>query len=114
MREPDWISVSCDKNLVNTVICKRTRKLRDKNLVSIITKDKSMCVNQLHSKLMTYVLLFLWIKHGDNFGHFCSKFKAIGVSTNKLSYLYHIFNAVSSLHGFPILIFQGTMQLQTV
>ena len=63
---------------------------------------------------MTNALPFYGQKNGDYFGQFCSKFKARGVSSNKLSYFYNIFNAVSSLHGFPILIFQGFMQLQIV
>ena len=117
MREPDWISVSCHENLVNTVICKRTRKFRDKKLVSLIMKDKSTEFFMCKSTTLLIndkCLAFLWIKHGDYSGHFCSKFKARGVSINKLSYFYHIFNAISSLHRFPILIFQGSMQFQIV
>ena len=41
MREPDWISVSCDESLVNTVICKKPRNYKAQNSGTIITKDKS-------------------------------------------------------------------------
>ena len=54
------------------------------------------------------------MKNLDYSGEFCSIFKAKGMLPNKISYFYHIFNAISSVDGIPILIFQDIIQLKLI
>ena len=116
MREPDWISVACDVNLVNTVICKRTGKYRAQNVIHI--KDESTRFYMCKSTTLVInnkCFAFLWVKNGNLNDNLCFNFKAQSVSANKLSYFYNIPNAVSIVYGsFHILIFQNGIQLQMV
>ena len=116
MTEPDWISVACDVNLVNTVICMRTGKYKAYN--SVNTKGNSTRFYMCKSTTLisnNKCFAFLWVKNGNLNDNLCFNFKAQGVSTNKLSYFYNILNEFSIVHsGFPILIFQNGIQLQMV
>ena len=113
MKEPDWIPIPCNENLVNIIICKRIKKnkletnyLIGENKSTEFYKCRSMTL-LINNKCFA----FLWRKNGNIFDNDCTYFKARGVSTNKLTYFYHILNAVSSINQFPILIFQNNSQL---
>ena len=114
MKEPDWISISCNENFVNIIICKRIKHNKHETNY-IIGENKStefyMC-RSMTLLINNKCYAFLWRKNEKVFDNFCSKFKAKGVSTNKLTYFYHIFAAVSSINQFPLLIFQNNLQLQ--
>ena len=112
LREPDWISVSCSKNLVNTIICKQKQKIESSNIVGINEKSEfHFC------KLNTIVIndkcySFLWDKIGNSPRQFCLDRKANGVFFDIHTDFSHIFNAVSSVNTFPTVIFQNNINVQ--
>ena len=109
LQEPDWISVSCNQKLVNTVIC----KIEDQRDFIAINETKIHA--KFHFCKSTTVVIndkcysFLWDKIGKSHRQFC-----LDNIFNKHSYFSHIFNAVSSVNTFPTLIFQNNNNVQTV
>ena len=115
MKEPDWISVSCNQALLNTIICKSENISINVNMV-----DENNTTAALHFCKLTTILVstkcyaFLWGQIGNSSDKFCSKIKSIGVTMNKITFFSHIFNAVSSEDIFPILILQNDFRVQLV
>ena len=100
LREPDWISVSCNKNLVNTIICKKEDRIESSNNIGIIkTAEFHFCKSNtvlIGDKCYS----FLWGKTEYSSEKFCVETKGV-----LITYFSHIFDAVSSVNTFPILIF---------
>ena len=107
LREPDWISVPCDKKLVKTVICKIQKETRDSHIIDdLYSSEYHLCQsNTILGNGKCYA--FLWGSYRNNSGQFCSDYKARGVSSTDITHIYHILNAVSSVNMFPMLFFQN-------
>ena len=107
LREPDWISVPCDKKLVNTVICKIQKETKDRLIIdNLISSEFHLCqLNTILVNVKCYA--FLWGSYRNMSGQFCSDYKARGVSSTDITHIYNILNAVSSVNMFPMLFLQN-------
>ena len=105
LREPDWISVSCNKKLLNTVICKSKEKTKHNHVIdNLVSSELYLCqLNMILVKEKCYA--FLWGSYSNMSSQSCSDYKARGVSST--NNLYHILNAVSSVNKFPKLFLQN-------
>ena len=115
MKEPDWISVSCNKVLLNSIICKSEKKIIGVNVISELDKTTALYFCKLTTILVSgKCYAFLWGQIGNSSGQFCSKIKFRGVTQNRITSFSHIFSAVSSVDTFPILIVQNDFKVQPV
>ena len=112
LREPDWISVSCNKNLVNTIICKQKHRSENSNIVDINEKSEFYFCKSNTIVINDKCYSFLWGKIGNSSGQFCLDKKAKGVFFKLHTDFCHIFNAVSSVNTFPTVIFQNNISVK--
>ena len=110
LREPDWISVSCEENLLYFAICTlkgyiaKTYSISGNNSTEIyLCKKSNIIINEkCHS--------FLWHQSFNPLSQFYNDLRVSRISLKEFSSLYHMFDAVSSINVFPTLIFQEKLQ----
>ena len=111
MKEPDWISISCNKKIINIVICRKNEKKY--NFAESEAAEFTFC-NYSTLLMNDKCYGFLWGTIEGPSDQFCSAFEAKGISADQLIYFKHIFNAVSSVNTFPVLIMQNNFNVQVV
>ena len=104
LREPDWIPITCQEELLHFSICKAKKKTIltykiSSSIAKYICKSTNILVNE-----KCYILK--WKHFWNTKVNFCSKFHGRGISRNEFSSLYHIFDAVSVIDAFPNIVLQ--------
>ena len=105
VREPEWIPVDCEENLLHFSICKSKKNVNGIYNVQDLyfCKSTNLLVNN-----KCYILL--WNNNWKT-TQFCNKYQARGITMKEL---YHIFDAVFSVESFPTVTVQNHDQLYVI
>ena len=100
LREPEWISVACNKRLLHFTVCMTKVKYKDEGSDNA-SSDLSFCNPQ--SMLIGNQCYTLWWTSFVSTDHkFCPSFQATSISQEQFISFYSIFDAVLSYNSFPL------------
>ena len=112
LREPDWMPITCQEELLYFSICKaKEKKILTYNIslsnAKHICKSTNILVNE-----KCYILK--WKDFWNKRNNFCNEFQGRGITQNEFSTLYHIFDAVSVINTFPSIVLQYDDQVDII
>ena len=112
LKEPDWISIPCEENLLAFTVCRKEDATESKYSTRNIYKLSSMYLCKSHHILVNdKCYSFLWNKFHTISEEVCNSFQGREISMKEFTSFYHIFDAVSSVKIFPTFI---TLHKETV
>ena len=103
LREPDWISIPCQEDLLAFIVCRKENTIKSKYNISKYKPSLYLCKSH-HILVNNKCYSFIRNEFQTMVGQVCNGFKARGISMNEFTSLYHIFDAVSSINVFPTFI----------
>ena len=106
LREPDWISTSCNERLLAFTVCRKMATTKGKYKISKYKFASLYLCKSDHIIVNGKCYSFLWREFWNMTGQVCKYFKARGISMNEFTSFSHIFDAVSSVNMFPSFVIQ--------
>ena len=114
LREPDWISTSCEENLLAFTVCRQKGTTKGKYTISKYKSTLLYLCKSDHILVHGKCYSFLWNEFWNMAGQVCNDFKARAISMKEFISFYHIFDAVSSVNMFPSFVILNKKTIQVI